>query len=127
MAKQQPNIKPHLPSTGNLPSVADLPSVGAMTEGDVPVVKDTPVQLPFDRPEVDSAGMTTGVIEVPVATWLHVGFVRRRVNLNLNREQAEKLKAIQLGLEMREARLIDGRVVNDSCDVIRWMLENLVS
>lgn len=122
MAKQQPNVKPHLPSTGNLPSVADLPSVGAMTEGDVPVVKDTPVPV---KQTLDGK-LCTCMVEAPMLQLEGTGFVKRRIEVKLTTEQAMALKGLKLGLEAHDATLRDGSRVKHTSDAIRWVLENLV-
>jgi hypothetical protein len=114
----------------------DLPSVAIPTGKQSGQVQARQSAMP-SRSQVDAvvesvkvepvAGGSIGVIEVPMLHGFQAGFVRRRVDIKLNRDQAANLKSIQLGLEMREAKLLDGRVVNDPVDAIRWMLENLVS
>lgn len=126
MAKQQTPGKPNLPSTSGLPSVADLPSVGAMTEGDVPVVKDVPVQLFRDKPEGDSMGLTVGMIEVPMLNIEQdAGFVRRRIDVKFSAQQAANLKRIKMALDAKDARLAGGQRVTSLADAMRWLLENI--
>jgi hypothetical protein len=63
-------------------------------------------------------------LSVPVLLW-DEGYAKRRVDALLNESQAKKLKAIQLGLESKDAQLSDGRYVSGPVDAVRWMLENI--
>ena len=68
--------------------------------------------------------VTAMTVDVPFLNW-ETGFIRRRLDCSLTHEQARKLKGIQLGLETREARLQNGKYVNNSVDALRWILENV--
>ena len=52
------------------------------------------------------------------------GYSQRFVQLRLSVPQARRLKEIQLGLEERNAQLMDESYVNSPLDAVRWMLEN---
>ena len=71
--------------------------------------------------------ISVGVVTVtaPTMEW-ESGYVRRKLDVALNSTQAAKLKAIQLGLEQKEAQLENGKYVANPVDAIRWLLENAV-
>lgn len=66
----------------------------------------------------------TITLTAPIKDW-EEGFVRKNLDVVLNRDQAKILKQIQLGLEEREAQLKNGKYVANAVDAIRWMLENM--
>lgn len=117
MAKQnQPQQTKH-----ELPSVGDLPSTAGQAAA---VVADVP-QPRASSVEPLSVRSSTGMIEVPMISVDQTGFVRRRVDIKLTGEQAANLKSIKLALEAQDARLKNGTRVNDLCDAMRWILENI--
>ena len=63
-------------------------------------------------------------LSVPVLVW-DEGYARRSLDVKLNESQANKLKAIQLGLESKDAQLENGRFVANPVDAVRWILENV--
>jgi hypothetical protein len=63
-------------------------------------------------------------ISCPVLIW-DEGYARKSLDVRLTEVQANKLKAIQLGLESKDAKLENGRYVSNPVDAIRWMLENI--
>ena len=65
-------------------------------------------------------------IEVPSMALDDGGYAARFVQLRLNERQAQKLRSIQLGLEQKNQKLLDGSYVNTPVDAVRWMLENFV-
>jgi len=63
-------------------------------------------------------------LSVPVLMW-DAGYARKSLDVRLTESQANKLKAIQLGLEAKDAKLENGRCVGNPVDAVRWMLENV--
>lgn len=66
----------------------------------------------------------TVTVTAPIKDW-EEGFVRKNLDVVLNRDQARVLKKIQLGLEEKESQLRNGKYVANAVDAIRWMLENI--
>ena len=66
----------------------------------------------------------TITVTAPIKDW-EEGFVRKNLDVVLNRDQARVLKKIQLGLEEKEAQLKNGKYVANAVDAVRWILENI--
>ena len=92
----------------------------AKKKGSIPPPIGTP------EPEVATLELTrrTLSVEVPFIEGLD-GYCSRRVDVTLTSAQAEKLKGIAIGLEQREARLENGRIVKSQMHALQWMIESL--
>lgn len=91
--------------------------------------KRTSPQSAEDLPGVGAATQTVSVrssvltCSVPYIDSLH-GYKRRRVDIRLTGNQAEKLKGILMGLEAKDAQLENGRYVTSPVHAIQWIIEN---
>jgi hypothetical protein len=97
-----------------LPKIGDpFPSKAKANEDSVAVISKHR-ELPPDN----------WTVSCPVLLW-DEGYSRRYLQVRLNESQANKLKAIQLGLESKDAQLEDGKYVSNPVDAVRWILENV--
>lgn len=120
----------------------DLPTVGAQRPLPLTAADDsgkakgakaaaTPTAVDQVPPTTEAPAVEPGppapdecTLRLPMLR-LGFGYIRRRLDADLSRTQAGQLKALELGLQSREARLANGKLVASGSDAIRWLLEEL--
>ena len=104
-----------LPSIDNAADQAPIPE---------PVVAQSLDLEPAEKEEVVTIAVQQSVrtIKVPCSVGAE-GYLRRRVDLRLDSQQALVLKQVLMGLESTDAKLKNGRYVNSHGSALQWLLE----
>jgi len=67
-------------------------------------------------------------IDVPVADIDLTAYASGRVDIRgMSRAQRDVLKRVTLGLQEKQAKLLNGKVVKNNQDAFKWMLEALAA
>lgn len=74
------------------------------------------------KPELDPR-----IIEVPLGEIPPAVYITRHVEVNLDHLQSCTLRRVFEGLDSSGARLVNGKRVASSSDVVRWLLEQVAS
>lgn len=68
---------------------------------------------------------TTAVIELPLSPIMTTGYISKRADVQLTREQCLTLRSILRGLQDDGAVLKNGRAVNSIAQAIQYVLERV--
>lgn len=101
-------------------SVSQLPE--AVT---APPVKDPPPAV--EVKETQSQTITEGSVNLDVPILCIGGYTKRRIDTTCSRAGAEGWKAVLFGLQQQEAKLADGKYVQNLGDAVRWVGESVQS
>jgi len=76
------------------------------------------------KTKLDVVGQTA-MLEVPLADFPESSYAARHVETQLTREQAKTLKRVFIALDHGGATLSDGKPVRRSCDVLKYLLDQI--
>lgn len=85
---------------------------------------------PPETVEVKEAGFATvtgGTVQLDVPVLCIGGYTKRRIDTTCSRSGAEGWKAILFGLQQQEAKLANGKYVQNLSDAVRWVGESVQS
>lgn len=104
-------------AVAGLPTVPREPTAGLP---DSPPAARAPMRL-RERDEVDVEPIR--LPELPVAPLSKPGYVPRHLDVHLNPRQSEALRALYLGLDATDTRMLDGPHVKSGGDAVRFLLD----
>ena len=76
-------------------------------------------------PQVVEPETKLTTIKVPVVSTILVGYFSPRIDMTLDSNQAEALRAAMHGLQSKFTKLRNGKEIANGSDVLKWMLENM--
>lgn len=124
-----------MPKTPTLPTVAEQGSLleAAATSTAPEPAKAEPTKSKATKPGPPTAApietereLASIALEVPTLARPR-GYIRRRLDVTLDRRQAEQLRALELALQSTSSRLKNGKHVTTNGDAIRWLLEQMAA
>jgi hypothetical protein len=80
-----------------------------------------------EEPQAPQVVESTAIVEVPLGVVSGSGYVSRRADVKLSRDQCLTLRALLRGLQDRGEQLQNGRPVTNCTSAVQWMLEKIAS
>jgi hypothetical protein len=80
----------------------------------------TSTSTPKEDPHV-----VVSYLELPMLENIFEGYFSNRVDIRLDSDQTQRLRALLFGLQSRYARLKNGKEVANGQDAMKWVLEQL--
>lgn len=102
---------------------SDLPDLTAPPDFNTPPPGELNDPLPIPVPELMTVTLSVPIDTTPLT---RKGYISRRVDVKMNREQALKLRCITEALDQGEACLKDGKKLRRSnCNTLLWLLDQV--
>jgi hypothetical protein len=87
-----------------------------------PAPTDVYTQTELDR---EDPHVVVSYLELPMLENIFEGYFSNRVDIRLDSDQTQTLRALLFGLQSRYARLKNGKEVANGQDAMKWVLEQL--